>query len=81
MLHQRICAINPDTTGVDLDSEGIEFMRDQLGMKNLYDGNIEELDVLGLGMKYDLVLAPEIVEHIHNPGLFFGAVSKVMEYF
>ena len=79
LLHQRICAIAPNVAGVDLDSKGIQIMQDRLGIKNLYEGNIEELDTLDLGSKYSLVLAPEIVEHINNPGLFFGAVSKVME--
>ena len=79
LLHQRISTINPDVTGVDLDSDGIEFMRDQIGIKDLYKGNIEKLDELGLSKKFDVVLAPEIIEHINNPGLFFSAALNVLE--
>lgn len=79
LLHQRLSTINPDVTGVDLDSGGIEFMRCQLGFKNLYEGNIEKLDELGLSKKFDVVLAPEIIEHINNPGLFFSAALNVLE--
>ena len=79
LLHQRINTINSDVTGVDLDSQGIQVMRDKLGMEKLYEGNIERLDSLGLGKKFDVVLAPEIIEHINNPGLFFNAVSEVLK--
>lgn len=80
LLHQKIMKSNvAGLWGVDIDTNGIRTMRDHLKIDNLYVGNIEILEDIDLGKKvFDVVLAPEIIEHINSPGLFMQKISDFL---
>ena len=66
LLFRRICEINPDTMGVDIDEQGVAILREQ-GFK------VAAADVMtmDLGQRFDVIIAGEIIEHLENPGNFY----------
>jgi SAM-dependent methyltransferase len=71
LLFKRICEINPDTTGVDIDAEGIELLR-QAG----YQAVCADVVTMDLGRQFDAIVAGEIIEHLDNPGLFLRNMRR-----
>lgn len=71
-LFHRIVALNPDTTGVDIDPEGVEALKVQ-GYRAVC-ADAETMDV-GQG-QFDTVIAGEIIEHLENPGVFLRNVRR-----
>ena len=65
LLFQRICEINPDTMGVDIDEQGVQILRDK-GF-NTKTANVMDMD---LGERFETIVAGEIIEHLDNPGQF-----------
>jgi SAM-dependent methyltransferase len=74
LLFRRICDINPETMGVDIDKQGIALLRKQ-------GFNVEVADVMkmDLGKKFDVIIAGEIIEHLENPGIFLRNMAKHLE--
>ena len=79
LLHQKLAAVSADLWGVDVDAPGIAFMQGQ-GFPQLVVGDVCDLATFArLGdVRFDVILASEVVEHLLNPGLFFDAVKTVM---
>jgi SAM-dependent methyltransferase len=63
--------------GVDADREGIDALRRQ-GVKNLYCGDLENLDSLPVDRTFDLIIAGEVIEHLSNPGALLRGVQRFM---
>ena len=76
-LHVRLYRTTKDLYGVDLDENAIEKLR-QKGIKNLFVGNVEKLD-LDLPKPFDVVLAGELIEHLNCPGAFLESVKQYMD--
>jgi len=80
LLHQRLASVTSVLWGMDIDTEGISFLREH-GFANLIVGDIcymnevKELE----DQTFDMILACEVVEHLMNPGLFLAAVKRLME--
>ncbi|HIL83770.1 MAG TPA: class I SAM-dependent methyltransferase [Pseudomonadales bacterium] len=70
-LFKQICDLNSDTLGVDIDSEGIEILKDT-GF-NVRHENVITMD---LGQMFDTIVAGELIEHLPNPGLFMENMSR-----
>jgi len=66
LLFRQICEINPGTLGVDIDSEGIEILRQEGG----YCVTTADVMTMNLGAQFDVIIAGEIIEHLDNPGQF-----------
>ena len=79
LMHQKLAHVAGELWGVDIDAEGISFLRDQ-GFDNLAIGDICELErIQGLeDKKFDVIVASEVVEHLLNPGLFLTSVKALM---
>lgn len=71
LLHSRICEINPDTVGVDIDEEGVEILN-----KRGHNTIVADVHHMDLGEKFDTIVAGEIIEHLPNPGLFLDNIYK-----
>ena len=67
-LHGQLLKKFPSIAGIDLNSENIQKMR-ELGYQNLTVASAEEFS---LNVKFDTIVAGELIEHLSNPGLFFG---------
>ena len=80
LMHQKLSRITQELWGVDINPEGIEFMR-QKGINHLLVGDVCELYTLpGIqGKTFDIILASEVLEHLANPGLFLESVKSVMQ--
>ncbi len=79
LVHQKLAAVSADLWGVDIDVEGIAFLQEQ-GFPHLFVGDVCDLATFTrLGdVRFDVILASEVVEHVLNPGLFLDAVKTVM---
>lgn len=71
LLFRRICEVNPDTLGVDIDDEGVNMLRQQ-GF-NTKKANVMALD---LEEQYQVIIAGELIEHLSDPGQFLRNMRK-----
>ncbi len=80
LMHQRLANVSKELWGVDLDEEGIEFLRKR-GFDNLLVGDICALqDMESIRNRFfDTIVASEVMEHLQNPGLFLETVRRFME--
>jgi len=76
LLHAKLAQVASELCGVDLDGESLQIMQDELGFTNLYEGDVERLSDLNLGMKFDIVLAGDLLEHISRPGAMLDGVRQ-----
>ncbi|MBZ0280224.1 MAG: class I SAM-dependent methyltransferase [Anaerolineae bacterium] len=79
LMHQRMVEIADEVWGVDVDRDGLEFLRSKGFDKLLFQdaatiGDAPELQ----DQNFDLVVASELVEHLSNPGLFLDSVQKLL---
>lgn len=78
LLHQALMKCSESIYGVDLDGTGIDVMKRLLKTEELCQGDVERLDVCIPNKKFDIILAPEILEHLNNPGLFLRSIGDYM---
>lgn len=72
-LHSRLTEVASSCLGIDINREGIEFVRSELGISNIAYGDIESEDnkVDGiLAQHWDYVVFGEVIEHADNPVSF-----------
>jgi hypothetical protein len=76
-LHKLITDNATKCIGIDIDKESIDFIKTELGYKNVYYGNIltDELKEIRDG-KWDYAVLGEIVEHLDNPVLFLKTFKE-----
>jgi len=67
-LHKLLTDNAADCIGIDIDRESVGYLRNELGYKNVYHGNILS-DIIKpvTERKWDYVVFGEIVEHLDNP--------------
>lgn len=70
-LHAELNKHCRSLVGVDYDRGGVEEMRRE-GF-TVYHANVCDFD---LNMKFDCVVAGELIEHLTNPGLFLECVKR-----
>jgi SAM-dependent methyltransferase len=71
LLFRRICEVNPDAVGVDIDEEGVEILRGQ-GFRT----QVADAATMDLGETYETIVAGEIIEHMTDPGRFLRNVAR-----
>jgi len=64
LFHSSLAQVAGELHGLDI--EGIDALRKN-GFENLYQANIEE--PIDIGNDWDLIVVPEVLEHLSNPGL------------
>jgi 2-polyprenyl-3-methyl-5-hydroxy-6-metoxy-1,4-benzoquinol methylase len=79
LLHQKLRRAGCQVTGVDIDLEGINFLRTKFGIDDIVHGSIEVLDEVFPDQKFDVILAADVMEHLNNPGLFLQSARKLLE--
>jgi SAM-dependent methyltransferase len=79
LLHGALANVARGLWGVDLDESGVRVLTD-LGHGNIFVGDVERLsEVRGLeGLKFDVIVAGEIVEHLASPGLFLDGCKPLL---
>ena len=74
LLHLKLGKEVKELYGIDIDCDGIEFLKDK-GIKGL-----ECLDISTTNSslpRCDIVLVGEVLEHLTNPGLFVESVANI----
>ncbi len=71
LLFRRICEINPDTVGIDIDERGVAILRQQG-----FHARTADAMTMDLGERYDVIVAGELIEHLANPGLFLCNMAR-----
>jgi cyclopropane fatty-acyl-phospholipid synthase-like methyltransferase len=67
-LHGRLRQKFPVVVGIDLNMENIRQLQ-SLGYQNIHLASAEDFD---LNLKFDTIVAGELIEHLSNPGMFFS---------
>jgi len=70
-LHRFLCEVSKSCLGVDILEEEIKKAK-KLG----YNCVVADVENLNLDKKFDVVIAGELIEHLHNPGQFLEIVKK-----
>ena len=78
-LHCRLSRVTSSLVGIDINAEGIDVMK-RAGFEDCLVGDIEhdEIDP-ELAANMDVILVPEVLEHLSNPGLFLDHL-KILNY-
>jgi 2-polyprenyl-3-methyl-5-hydroxy-6-metoxy-1,4-benzoquinol methylase len=66
-LHGRLREEFPSVVGIDFNSKNVQQLHNS-GYENIYVASAEDFD---LNLKFDTIVAGELIEHLSNPGLFF----------
>lgn len=69
-LHIDLAKAGIEVHGLDLDQEGVNNLKKYVDDK--YYTSFDQIDE-----SYDVVLAPEVIEHTLNPGLFMKSLLEV----
>jgi len=78
LLHTALYGVSSTLYGLDLDNESLDVMRQVLGYNNLYEGNVETLEQVGIRTKFDVVLAGDLLEHITRPGAMLDGIKSLL---
>jgi 2-polyprenyl-3-methyl-5-hydroxy-6-metoxy-1,4-benzoquinol methylase len=74
LFHLKLLKTARKVIGIDIDEPSIKFM-EHAGIKNLMVDNVENFNIELKYQDFQIILAGEILEHLHNPGLFFKGIS------
>jgi hypothetical protein len=74
-LHGRLMESSTEVTGIDFDRKAIKWLADNYRIENIICGNLENLKETDLSKSFDVIVAGEILEHLHNCGLFLEGVK------
>lgn len=77
-LHYLLLTQASEVYGVDLDEKSLQLLKGKYQIPNLFIGNAQELENLPFERTFDLIIAPELIEHIDNPGMFLNGVKRFM---
>jgi hypothetical protein len=67
-LHKLLTDNSERCIGIDIDKESIEFIKNELGYKNVFQGDITSDHFDGIkSEKWDYAVFGELIEHLDNP--------------
>lgn len=79
-LHKRLSDVAARCYGIDIQEQGIAYIRDQLGYSDAEAINILTQDSKALlEEQWDYLLLPEVLEHIGNPVDFLSALRNKLK--
>lgn len=79
LLHPKITTISKEIIGIDNNPESINYLKSK-GISDIYYGDIinNKYSKEVLVKKYDLILFPDVIEHLENPGLALRNIKQFM---
>jgi len=77
LLHEQLMHNAKELVGVDISASGLQLLRELLP-GNYVEGDVHRLNALELPESCDLVLAPEIIEHLEAPGVFLDELRRYL---
>ncbi|WP_448516113.1 glycosyltransferase [Pseudothermotoga sp.] len=77
-LHKRLLEVCNVCYGIDIDCQAVEFVRNTLGISNVYCLDLinEDLPYEVSKNHFDYVLLPEVIEHLDDPVLFLKEIRR-----
>jgi hypothetical protein len=76
-LHKLVTDVATECIGVDINKEGIEFMK-KIGYTNAYYADLMQPDLPEItSKKWDYMILGEILEHVDNPCDFLKTLNKL----
>ena len=76
-LHERLSNSAEICLGVDINCEGIEYLRKELHYKNVICADVISNSISEINaMQWDYVVMGEIIEHVDNPVAFLEEFAK-----
>lgn len=77
-LHKKLMDVSNICYGVDINKEGIDYIKNKYNYENLYAINIitDVIPTEILNTKFDYILIPDVIEHIGNPVEFLQAIRE-----
>jgi len=77
-LHKRLLDVCNVCFGIDIDCQAVEFVRNTLGISNVYCLDLINQDLPSELSKshFDYVLLPEVLEHLDDPLLFLKEIRR-----
>jgi 2-polyprenyl-3-methyl-5-hydroxy-6-metoxy-1,4-benzoquinol methylase len=79
LFHSLLESVSSDLYGIDIDADSLSIMRNELGFKNLYEGDVERLEEVPVSGTFDIVVAGDLLEHITCPGAMLEGVKRFLE--
>ena len=78
LLHLQLMQVSKKVWGVDISADGLKLL-ENAGIDNLILGDVEHLDAIEelRGLKFDIIIASEIIEHLNNTGQFLRSVKQM----
>ena len=77
-LHLRLLKVAKSVYGIDAAGHEVQLLRDKHSVPNLFEANCEDLEHLPLEASFDVIVAPELLEHLNNPGRCLTGVKRFM---
>ena len=78
LLHQKLDIFSEKLVGVDINKKAIKDIA-KFGVNNIFYGNVitGEFDKRIYDCKYDIILFPDVLEHLDNPGMALQQLKKI----
>ena len=78
-LHTKLMKHAKIIHGIDMNKEAIEYLKNKYDIANIYYCDSTQPSVpIELLASYDIILIPEVIEHILDLGVFLKSVKKFM---
>jgi 2-polyprenyl-3-methyl-5-hydroxy-6-metoxy-1,4-benzoquinol methylase len=78
LLHKKLCdRVDRETqrvVGIDIDQPSLKWLRERMPRDEILYADAERLgDYFGLDVRFELIIAGDVIEHLPNPGLFLAS--------
>ena len=74
-LHKRLTDASDICLGIDIDRDGVEYVRNQVGFENVIYGNMVNDSIVEIEeTHWDLIIIGEVLEHVDNPVEFLETI-------
>ncbi len=76
-LHAELCNSAERCLGVDINADGLRYIRDELGYQDVLHLDItSEAELPEAADYWDYILIPEVLEHLPDPGGFLAQLRR-----
>ncbi len=76
-LHAHVKRVALQVVGIDYDVAAVTELN-RIGFREIVAGDVRNLDSLGLGNDFELVLCGDLIEHLDEPGRMLKSVGCCM---
>ena len=77
-LHGRLAAVASECVGFDTNADGIEHLRREYRLDNIYHSDVSRMLPLAFGGSWDLAIIGDVLEHVDNPVEFLSGLNSAL---